>query len=249
MRVPLPGPMRAPAVKAFAKFFNIDPSEAEHALDQYGSFNAFFTRKLKPGVRPVGGPFVHPVDGRLTEHGEVREGQLIQAKGWTYSLGEFLGDEELAKRYEGGTFFTYYLCPADYHRVHAPRAGEMYSARHIPGLLWPVNEWSVNNVQRLFNLNERVAMNFRSNEGAWSLVMVAATNVGDITVSLDPSISTSQWSWGPAKHREYQPAIPVVAGDELGIFHLGSTVICIFEKSVPTLAKGEPRAVRMGQAH
>lgn len=244
MRLPIPVPLRTSLILGFAKFFGINASEAEHALAHYGSFDAFFTRKVKP--RTLQGTFIHPVDGRLTERGEVKNGDLIQAKGWTYGLGEFLGDETLAKSYEGGSFATYYLCPADYHRVHAPLAGQMVSARHIPGLLWPVNEWSVNNIRRLFNLNERVVMNFQSPLGRWSLVMVGATNVGHITVTLDPSITTNRWMWHAPTDRTYTPPLNVRAGDELGIFHLGSTVICVFEKGLLPVKDFGSKPVRMG---
>jgi phosphatidylserine decarboxylase len=182
----------------------------------------------------------------LTQQGLVIEGELLQAKGWNYSLAEFLGEETLAKAYEGGRYYTYYLCPADYHRVHAPSAGLMVSARHIPGLLWPVNEWSVTNIRRLFCLNERVVMNFESPEGRWSLVMVGATNVGKISVTLDPSIITNRWMWHAPTERQYMPGLPVKAGDELGIFHLGSTVICLFEKSFGLKDQAQG-AVRFGE--
>lgn len=245
MRLPL-GPFAGILVPLFAKFFKINVDEAELACGRYTSFDDFFTRKLKPGCRPVNGMFVHPVDAKLTEQGKIENGQLIQAKGWTYDLAEFLGEDELAKAYDGGYFYTYYLCPADYHRVHAPTSGELVSARHIPGLLWPVNEWSVSNIRRLFNLNERVVMNFTQNGSRWSYVMVGATNVGHMTITLDPSITTNRWMWHAPTERHYSPPLPVKAGDELGIFHLGSTVVCIFDAS---FKRGlvSPGAVKMGE--
>jgi phosphatidylserine decarboxylase len=246
MRLPIPGPLRATLLKGFAHFFKIDAREAELELKHYGSMDAFFTRKIK--TRPLNGPIIHPVDGKLTERGSVKNGELIQAKGWTYSLSEFLGDENLAKLYEGGTFATYYLCPADYHRVHSPLAGDLVSARHIPGLLWPVNEWSVTNIRRLFNLNERVVLNFTSPQGHWSLVLVGATNVGHITITPDPSITTNRWMWHAPTDRTYTPALPIQPGDELGLFHLGSTVICIFEKGLFPIKDSGAKPVRMGEA-
>lgn len=247
MRLPLSKPLRSTMIRAFAKFFGINALEAEFEGKSYRSLDEFFTRKLKPGLRPIESTFVHPVDGKLTQQGEVINGELIQAKGWGYSVAEFLGDETLAKKYEKGSYYTYYLCPADYHRVHAPIKGDLVSARHIPGLLWPVNEWSVTNIRRLFCLNERVVLNFTSPQGNWSLVLVGATNVGHITISLDPSITTNRWMWHAPTDRQYSPALPVQAGDELGMFHLGSTVICLFEKSFPRgFSQGE-RNVKMGE--
>ncbi len=247
MRLPLPGPLRPPLVRAFAGAFNITLAEAERELPYYGSLDAFFTRKLKNGLRPIEGEYVHPVDGKLTQFGPVQNGELVQAKGWNYPMGEFLGDEKLAQVYEGGQFSTFYLCPADYHRVHAPTHGRLVSARHIPGLLWPVNDWSVTNIRRLFCLNERVVLNFESERGRWSLVLVGATNVGHITITLDPSITTNRWMWHAPTDRQYSPPLEVKAGDELGMFHLGSTVICVFEASFPHRLTGGFRNVKMGQ--
>jgi phosphatidylserine decarboxylase len=247
MRIPL-GPLSGVMVPVFASLFGIDSGAAEKKPRQYRSLDDFFTRRLKPGLRPISGDLVYPVDGRLTEQARIDKGELLQAKGWTYALDEFLGDRELALAYEGGHYFTCYLCPADYHRVHAPAAGDLTSARHIPGLLWPVNDWSVTNIRRLFNLNERVALNFTSPRGRWSLVMVGATNVGHMTVTLDPSIITNRWLWHAPTDRMYTPAPAVKAGDEVGIFHLGSTVVCLFEKSFGITSSSRFHPVRMGEA-
>ena len=246
MRIPLPAPLAALLVPAFASAFKINVDEAEFPPRHDRSLDQFFTRALKPGLRPIAADRVHPVDGRLTEQGVIQKGQLLQAKGWAYEVGEFLGDLELAKVYEGGFFSTYYLCPADYHRVHSPLTGQLISARHIPGLLWPVNDWSVQNIRRLFCLNERVVLNFESEKGRWSLVFVGATNVGHITITSDPSIITNRWLWHEPTDRVYDPPLLVKPGDELGMFHLGSTVICLFEPSVGW-AGGIPGPVRVGQ--
>lgn len=248
MRLPWPRPVRGGVVAVFAGVFGINVEEAELPPAQYRSLDAFFTRKLKSGLRPIEGERIHPVDGLLTQRGLIQEGELIQAKGWTYSVSEFLGDADLAHAYAGGYYATYYLCPADYHRVHAPVEGHMVSARHIPGLLWPVNDWSVTHIRRLFCLNERVVMNFESAQGKWSLVMVGATNVGHMSITPDPSIITNRWLWHAPTDRKYSPSIPFRPGDELGIFHLGSTVILLFEKSfsVPGLNESFLK-VKMGQ--
>lgn len=244
MRIPL-GPLAPLLIPLFARTFGINSTESERAPGTYRSFDDFFTRRLKASARPIRSDWVHPCDAKLTERGPVKEGQLVQAKGWTYSLAEFLGDEHLAQVYAGGSFATYYLCPADYHRVHSPLSGALVSGRHIPGMLWPVNEWSVHNIRRLFNLNERVVLNFESPRGRWSLVMVGATNVGHMTMTVDPSIITNRWLWHAPTDRQYVPPQQVQPGDELGIFHLGSTVICIFEKlHVPT---GEALPVHLGE--
>lgn len=240
MRIPLPWPLSRLLLPIFAKIFHIRVDEAEKPIGRYRSFDDFFTRKLKPGLRPIQGVHIHPVDGVLSQAGMISAGELLQAKGWTYSLEELIGDRELAKDYAGGRFATYYLCPADYHRVHVPLKGHLVSARHIPGLLWPVNEWSVNNIRRLFCLNERVVLNFVGESGKFTLVMVGATNVGHMTITSDPSIITNRWLWHAPTDRQYVPTLPMNVGDEIGIFHLGSTVICLFE------SKTEPNAPRLG---
>ncbi len=115
-------------------------------------------------------------------------------------------------------------------------------------MLWPVNEWSVTNIERLFNLNERVVMNFESPAGRWSLVMVGATNVGHMTMTFDESICTKQWRWTQPTLKNYSPPIKIKVGDDLGSFHLGSTVICVFEKCFPKTFASGPRAVKFGEA-
>ncbi|HMN69495.1 MAG TPA: archaetidylserine decarboxylase, partial [Bdellovibrionales bacterium] len=233
MRIPLPRPLRPLLLTGFANFFHIHIPDAELPLSEYPTFDAFFTRKLKEGLRPVTpakNGIVHPVDGRLTETGVIKGNQLVQAKGWTYDLGELLGRDDRLAAYDGGSFYTYYLCPADYHRIHAATSGQLVSALHIPGLLWPVNEWSVTNIRRLFCLNERVVLNFEAPEGKWSMVLVGATNVGHMTVTLDPSIITNRWLWHAPSDRTYDPAISIAIGQEVGMFHLGSTVICVFDR-------------------
>lgn len=246
MRIPLIWPLPYILIPLFARFFKINTEEAEFPCGRYRSFDHYFTRKLKAGLRPIEGEIVHPADSVLTETGIVQAGHIVQAKGWNYPVAEFLGDDELAEAYEGGTFATYYLCPADYHRVHASAGGELYSARHIPGLLWPVNDWSVNNIRRLFCLNERVVLNFKSPRGRFSMVLVGATNVGHMTITHDPSITTNRWMWHAPTDRNYSPPIPIKAGDEVGIFHLGSTVICLYEKGFG-ITRPSPGPVKFGQ--
>lgn len=237
------GPFKWLILPLMVKGFGINMVEAEYPMGHYRSMNGLFTRRLKSGLRPIGGDWVHPADSQLTQFGKIERGEMIQAKGKLYPLHEFLGEDVLARQYEGGFYMTYYLCPADYHRVHAPRSGNLVSARHIPGLLWPVNNWSVQNINRLFCLNERVVLNFQSGQSKWSVVMVGATNVGQISVTHDPSIITNRWMWHAPTDRTYNPKIPVQVGEEIGIFHLGSTVIALFQDTPGLLALG---TVKMG---
>ncbi|MBX9766605.1 MAG: archaetidylserine decarboxylase, partial [Bdellovibrionales bacterium] len=150
----LPGPLAGASVKAFAKYYNINLSEAEKPVGEYRSIADLFTRRLKAGARPVQGSLVHPCDAVISESGFASDGILIQAKGLTYSLEALLADWELAERFRSGLYATYYLCPTDYHRVHSPVTGSVKKAIYVPGTLWPVNTWSVQRVRNLFAINE-----------------------------------------------------------------------------------------------
>ncbi len=237
MHLSLPGPLGTWSIRQFAKSYNINVSEAEKPLDQYSSIGDFFVRKLRPGLRPLAeGPIVHPADSQISQVGEIIEGQCIQAKGKTYSVADLCGDPALAEKFKAGLFCTYYLCPTDYHRVHSPVDGSITSCRYIPGALWPVNTWSTANIENLFGVNERVVLEIESRLGPALLVFVGATNVGQMQMEFDSAIVTNTVSTliGARKpvEKKYSPAIEVQRGQELGRFHMGSTVVMIYPKSI-----------------
>lgn len=247
----IPGPVGRKSVELFAKYYNIDLNEAEYPIESYKSIGELFIRRLKPGARPVGEGVVHPADAQITEAGTIEQLQLIQAKGKNYTVAELLRSGHYAANFEGGSFLTYYLCPTDYHRVHSPVEGEISWSCHVPGELWPVNNWSVNAIHNLFAVNERVVVMIETPKGKAALVMVAATNVGNMTMSFDESINTKyRGAERAVKERTYNPRKPVQRGDEVGIFHMGSTVVMLYEKGVlpvdVSLFKG--RHVKMGQS-
>ena len=244
-----PAPIARWSVQAFARYYHLDMTEAELSLSQYHSISELFTRRLKPGLRAIGPGIVHPVDGMLTQAGRLRDGTLVQAKGKSYTLSSLLHDELLGQSLRGGFYLTYYLCPTDYHRVHAPLDGEIVSARHIPGGLWPVNQWSVERVENLFAVNERVIVNLRTEFGSVAAVLVGATNVGQISVSFDPEIRTNVARVREDVVRKYDSNIAIAKGVELGVFHMGSSVIMLYPSAVEGQFKGQvPKAgrVRMG---
>lgn len=218
-----PAKVQALAVKAFAKAYGINTEEAELPLEDYKSLNEFFTRKLKPGARTPQGDLVHPADGWIISSGTVEKGQVLQVKGLTYELSEFLGDSQKAADFEGGTFWTLYLSPKDYHRVHFPLSGEVTEVRRVSGELWPVNSSFYKNFPGLFVKNERVALFMETHLGPAAVVMVGATNVGHIEVPLEGKAPGT-----------------VQVGEELGVFHLGSTVVTL-------LAKGAAPVPETGQ--
>ena len=237
----LPGPLGRyvgrQAVELFAKAYAINLEEAELPVSEYETIGALFTRKLKPGARPIGSSVVHTADALITEAGEIRSSQLIQAKGKTYSVVDLLRSQHFAKTFDGGEFATYYLCPTDYHRVHSPVDGGIIWSSHVPGELWPVNAWSVKTIANLFAVNERIAMVVETAHGLAAVVMVAATNVGNMSVNFDEAISSRIHHGRRAvKEHSYVPAKQVSRGSELGIFHMGSTVIVLFEKKLALAA-------------
>jgi phosphatidylserine decarboxylase len=185
----LPPPLRSAVLGGFAQAVGIDVSEAEHPIEAYPSLNHFFVRRLRPGVRswPMD-PAVagSPVDGIAGRSGAIRDGELLQAKGRWYGAAEFLGSEEEAAPYLGGSFLTLYLSPRHYHRIHTPCQGRIVAARHIPGGLLPVNVPAVTHVPRLFARNERLVVHLEGPGGRVALVAVGATNVGAISTRFDP---------------------------------------------------------------
>jgi phosphatidylserine decarboxylase len=234
--IPLPRPLRRPVLGAFARITGIDVGEAQQPLIEYRSVNAFFVRRLAPGARSWSAdPEVvsSPVDGVLGRMGRVRDGTVLQAKGRSYDLGRLLGDAEAARGFEGGAYFTIYLSPRHYHRIHAPVAGAVVLARHCPGGLLPVNAAAVAHVPDLFVRNERVTALLETAVGPVALVAVGAYNVGRISTAFDPEWSgrpegsvTNRRRTFPAERR-YDPPIPVHAGDDFMAFHLGSTVVLL----------------------
>jgi phosphatidylserine decarboxylase len=247
----LPLPVSRMSVSAFAKYYNINMQEAEHPISHYKSIGELFTRRLKSGVRPIASDaVVHPADAQITEAGVIDQMTLVQAKGKTYTVPELLKSTHHAADFEGGSFFTYYLCPTDYHRVHSPVDGEILWSCHVPGQLWPVNAWSVNKIENLFAVNERIAVIIQTPKGKAALVMVAATNVGNMSMSFDDSLSTRlRHAERQVRERTYSPQIPIKRGEEIGIFHMGSTVVMLYEKG---MIEADPetyrhRHIKMGQ--
>lgn len=220
------------SIRGFAWFYNINLDEAEKPTTAYPSIGEFFIRRLKPGIRPVGESWaVHPADSRITQAAPIDGGTLIQAKGLTYSLDEFTQDPEAQKKWAGGMFMTYYLCPTDYHRVHSPVDGAITNVRYMPGQLWPVNEWSTTNIKNLFAVNERVLVEIETDLGSVGVMFVGATNVGHIELSFDPKIRGNQRGPHIFQHKRYSPEIPIHKGSELGMFRMGSTVVMLYPPS------------------
>ncbi|NLF26045.1 MAG: phosphatidylserine decarboxylase [Deltaproteobacteria bacterium] len=244
--LPLPRFLSGFLIKLFARVYLIDLGEVEKDISLYHSLDAFFTRRLKPGVRPIGEGLVSPVDGAVRGFGEVQNGRLEQIKGKDYSVEALLGHSSYAARFLDGFYFNLYLSPRDYHRVHAPISGEVVAASYIPGKLWPVNDWSLSRIPHLFVVNERVVTYLSGAYGLVAVVMVGATNVGKISLSYCDWI-TNQRPQKLTLHQTFSPAPTLEKGEELGVFHLGSTVIILCEKNSFKAPPKLPATVRMGE--
>jgi phosphatidylserine decarboxylase len=251
-RVPVPRRLRRPIYGGFARSVGADLSQIEGPLEQFERFDDFFTRSLAPGLRPVDegdGAVVSPVDGVVSEIGIADGGRLIQCKGLDYTVRGLLADVLEARSFEGGAYATLYLAPRDYHRIHAPVAGKVTGYRHIPGAFFPVNPLSVRNVAGLFSINERLVSYLDSEVGRVAVVKVAATGVGHITLSYDRGVRTHR-SGSAGRNgwvQRYAAPRPVSRGGELGMFHLGSTVILLFEPGRVKLDLERGQKVRMGE--
>jgi len=240
---PIPSGLARAVERAYCRAYEVNMDEAEGHLGSYPSFDAFFTRPLKKGARRISAdPAVSPADGKLSCLGRIDTGAQIHVKGQLYEAGELIGDELDARRYSGGQFAVVYLAPGDYHRVHSPVDGKVTLLRGIPGDLFPVNSIGERYVPQLFVRNNRVAIVIDTEKlGRVTVVMVGATIVGRISVTALPG----QPAVPPGSHT-IAPGFEVAKGDEIGMFHLGSTAVVLFEPGLTlTRATG---VVRLGQS-
>lgn len=241
-------------IALFVRWHRVELHEAEQPDPaRFGSFNDFFTRALRPGARPVAqgdGVAVCPADGALSALGTIEGDRLLQAKGRHYTVGELLAGDRQAMRFAGGAFAVVYLSPRDYHRVHMPMDGRLERMLHVPGRLFSVDRAAVRAVPRLFARNERVVCLFRTGAGAMAVVMVGAMLVAGIETAWAGRVRPDRR--GAVRTVDYRnrPPVELAAGDELGRFRMGSTVIVLFGPGGvavgPGLAAGD--AVRVGQA-
>jgi phosphatidylserine decarboxylase len=246
----LPGPLLRALIRTYVRAYGVDLSEAAEPLSAYPTFNAFFTRRLREGARPVAAGravIVSPSDSRLQSLGRVpADARLEQIKGRAYGLAELLGDPLEAAVFAGGVHATLYLSPSMYHRVHVPVDGRITGWRYLPGRLYPVNALAVRNVEGLFAVNERVVVTIDGEDvGPVAVVLVGATNVGRITLSF-AALSTN--AGAPPLAVRLEPPLPVRRGDELGAFNLGSTVVLLAaDPSLEPAGVWEGDIVRVGQ--
>ncbi|GHD66391.1 archaetidylserine decarboxylase [Jeongeupia chitinilytica] len=239
-------------IRRFVAKYGVNMHEAaEPDIARYASFNDFFTRALKPGVRPLAAsPLVCPVDGAISQFGPIAQDQIFQAKGHGYSTTALVGgDTALASRFDNGSFATIYLSPKDYHRIHMPCDGRLLQMVYVPGELFSVNPATARHVPGLFARNERVVCEFEGEHGRFVLVLVGATIVGSMAtvwhglVNPPRDKAVRRWDY-------HDQQISLRRGEEMGRFLLGSTVVLLFPQPGLQFADGwSPAApVRLGEA-
>jgi phosphatidylserine decarboxylase len=238
-------------IRKFIRQYGVNMDEAADPNPaHYATFNEFFTRALKPGIRPLAqAPWVCPVDGAVSQFGGIERDQIFQAKGHKYSTTALLGgDAAQAARFEDGYFATIYLSPRDYHRIHMPCAGTLRSMVYVPGDLFSVNPKTARGVPGLFARNERVVCHFDTAHGPMALVLVGATIVGSMAtvwhgvVNPPRHPTVTEWNYEDQN-------IQLEQGAEMGRFLLGSTVVMLWPnlpmQFAPDWAPARP--VRLGE--
>lgn len=228
--------IKNPLIKWFSKQYGVDMSDAVTAdATDYEHFNAFFTRALKPDVRQICGEanaVLCPVDGAISQFGDIAHGQIFQAKGRSYSLLELIGGNcELATQFNEGSFITLYLSPKDYHRIHMPLEGRAKHMVHVPGRLFSVSAATTRVVQRLFARNERVVTLFENTAvGDFYVILVGALFVGSVETVWHGVVTPphggflKRWDY-----HEKDTSVQFEKNQEMGRFNMGSTVILLFK--------------------
>jgi len=243
-------------IDMFIKAYQINMQEAKYKkANDFDTFNDFFTRELEEGARIIEQDeqaLCYPVDGAISQQGDIVEGKLIQAKGFDYSLTSLLGgDARTSAPFQQGKFSCIYLAPKDYHRIHMPMAATLREMIYVPGELFSVNPLTANNVPNLFSRNERVVTIFDTEHGALAMVLVGATIVASIETTwagtITPPAGKDIFRWQyPAKGID---TITFKKGDEMGRFKLGSTVVSAFAPNMVEFAPeaGPETVTRLGE--
>jgi phosphatidylserine decarboxylase len=242
-------------IRWFVGKYSVNMTEAlDSNIGAYASFNDFFTRALRPGVRPLAtADLICPVDGAISQFGPISGDQIFQAKNHRYSTTALVGgDAALAEKFKDGSFATLYLSPRDYHRIHMPCDGRLVQMVYVPGDLFSVNPTTARGVPGLFARNERVVCVFESARGAFVLVLVGATIVGSMATVwhgvVNPPRLPDLKTWNYADQK-----VELKQGDEMGRFLLGSTVVMLFPNHPQAPLAFNPvwepaRPIRLGEA-
>nr|WP_307728637.1 archaetidylserine decarboxylase [Massilia solisilvae] len=247
------GAMTTGLIRWFVGKYGVDMAEAENPdIASYASFNEFFTRPLREGVRPLANAdFVCPVDGAISQFGAIDEHEILQAKGHKFTTTQLVGgDAALAAQFAHGSFANLYLSPKDYHRIHMPCDARLTRMIYVPGALFSVNPTTARGVPGLFARNERVVCVFENEQcGPFVMVLVGATIVGSMATVWHGVVNPprlpqlTEWTYGA------EPPVVLRKGEEMGRFLLGSTVVMLFKKDTIAFNPGwaPERAVRLGE--
>ncbi|MCM3041848.1 archaetidylserine decarboxylase [Paenibacillus motobuensis] len=207
-------------IPRFAKAYGITLDEAEKEIKEYRTLNEFFTRRLKQGMRPIcqePGGVVSPVDALITAMGKIQSSTILNVKGQDYSIDELLNHSPRSEAYRNGYAYVLYLSPTDYHRIHVPVGGRKLESEHIPGRVYPVNDFGMTNMRSVLSRNERLITYISHEYGETAVVKVGAMNVSSI-----------KYVDNDAKEWE--------RGDELAYFEFGSTVVLLMQKNFHPLS-------------
>ncbi len=230
-------------IREIVQRYDVDMSQAAQPDPfAYQHFNAFFTRKLKPGARqadPDPQAILCPADGRISQSGRIRDGRIFQAKGQDYSAAELLGDEAAAAPFRNGSFVTIYLSPRDYHRVHMPLAGELTGTTHVPGRIFSVAPFAVEAIPRLFARNERLVCHFQGQHGPFVSVMVGAILVSSVATVWD-GLAIPPYASDIIRHDCRGRGVRLERFGEMARFNMGSTVILLLPEGY-TLDELQPQ--------
>jgi len=246
------GSLTRAVIRWFVRRYGVDMSEAAQPdVTAYPSFNAFFTRALRDGARPIAQtPWVCPVDGAISQLGRIEGDRILQAKGHRYTVEALLGgDAELAATFRDGEFATLYLSPRDYHRIHMPCDARLRRMVYVPGTLFSVNPVTVSAIPGVFARNERVVCLFDSASGPFVMALVGATVVGSIATAWH-GVVTPPRTAGLRTWRYDDQAVELRQGEEMGRFLVGSTVVMLFPAGAVRFVADwrAGRSIRMGEA-
>lgn len=242
-------------IRKFVKFFDVNMHDAEvEDINQFKTFNEFFTRTLKAGARPIDADpksIVCPCDGAISMHGPIEKNTLIQAKNRYFSTEDFCTPaSEYLDRFTDGYFYTIYLSPRDYHRVHMPYSARLVEMVYVPGRLFSVAPYAPRAIDKLFARNERVIPVFQLQTGFMAVAMVGAVNVAAIEMVWSGLITPPHKN-APERYdyASTDPAVELHKGDHMGTFNMGSTVVLLFSRDCinPRSGLAPQQSVKMGQ--
>jgi phosphatidylserine decarboxylase len=246
-------PLKNILIKMAIKKVNISLKYAKKKnIDDYKTFNEFFTRELDEHERPISNEknaFISPADGVLSQFGKIENGNLIQAKGKLFTLSSLLGEnKKMCENFANGSFFTIYLSPSDYHRVHIPFDGKLIHMTFIPGKLFSVNKITTEGIDQVFSRNERVICYFDTEFGVMAVIFVGALLVASVITKWHGIVAPSYHS--EIKEWDYSSSnISYIKGQEIGHFQFGSTIICCTPKESIQFTQDTPitSSIKMGE--